>query len=294
MTIIVYNRIDAPIDLFIFGTMTPSNPRCLPLVISCLLGAVLPQAASATTLLVDFGMTAGHVQGSPTASPDANGVYWNNATSTTHGGAVAGGTGLSLANLVTTTNATTTISLAFSPDNGGPDATDQQWLSAGRANGGLIGSNPGLTIDGISIGVQTATEDYFFSEFGPATLTISGLNPNWVYDLSMFGTRNTTEVRITRYTVTDLNGTYMTTLQTSGTDLGGSGYHGNVSTIAGLDNLVPTAAGTLTLSIEGSGANPRFGYLGVLGISVPEPGSAMLIALSALGLISRRHRAGAR
>jgi hypothetical protein len=264
-------------------------------VASCLLAALSAQKASAiSTILIDFGMTSGHVQGSPTASPDTNGVYWNNATSTSHGAPIAGGTGLSLPNLVTTANSATTVSLAFSPDYGGADAVDQQWLSAGRANGGLIGSNPGLTIDGITIGIQTATEDYFFSEFGPATITISGLNPNWVYDLSMFGTRNTTEVRITTYTVTDLNGSHVTTLQTSGTDLGGTGYHGNVSTIAGLDNLVPTAGGTLTLSITGSGANPRFGYLGVLGISVPEPGSALLVCLSGLGLLSRRRRSASR
>lgn len=275
--------------------MTPPNPWRLPLVISCLLGSVLSQEASAiSTILVDFGMTAGHAQGSPTTSPDTNGVYWNNATSTAHGAPVAGGTGLSLSNLVTTANGATTVSLAFSPDNGGPDATDQQWLSAGRANGGLIGSNPGLTIDGMTIGVQTATEDYFFSEFGQSTLTISGLNPNWVYDLSMFGTRNVAEVRITTYTVTDLNGAHVTTLQTSGTDLGGVGYHGNRTTIAGLDNLVPTAGGTLTLTIEGSGVNPRFGYLGVLGITVPEPGSAMLVGLSGLGLLSRRRRSALR
>jgi hypothetical protein len=277
--------------LSIFGDMTLPNPWRLPLVASCLLGAVLaPEASALSTILIDFGMTSGHAQGSPTASPDTNGVYWNNATSTSHGAPIAGGTGLSLPNLVTTTNIATTVSLGFSPDNGTADATDQQWLSAGRANGGLIGSNPGLAIDGITVGVQTATEDYFFSEIGPATLTISGLNPNWIYDLSMFATRNTTEVRITTYTVTDLNGVHVTTLQTSGTDLGGAGYHGNRTTIAGLDGLVPTAAGTLTMTIEGSGANPRFGYLGVLGISVPEPGSALLVCLSGLGLISRRRR----
>lgn len=275
----------------IFGHMTLPNPWRLPVLVSCLLGPVLSQKASAiSTILIDFGMTSGHAQGSPTASPDTNGVYWNNATSTTHGGPVAGGTGLSLSNLVTTANTATTVSLAFSPDNGTADATDQQWLSAGRANGGLIGSNPGLTIDGITVGIQTATEDYFFSEFGPATITISGLNPNWIYDLSMFATRNTTEVRITTYTVTDLNGVHSTTLQTSGTDLGGAGYHGNTTTIAGLDNLVPTAGGTLTLTIEGTGANPRFSYLGVLGISVPEPGSALLVGLSAAGLLLRRRR----
>jgi hypothetical protein len=271
--------------------MTLPNPWRLSVAACCLLGAVLSQqATAATTILVDFGMTAGHVQGSPTSSPDTNGVYWNNATSTSHGAPIAGGTGLALNNLVTSTNTATTVSLALSPDNGGPDATDQQWLSAGRANGGLIGSNPALQIDGITVGLQTATEDYFFSEFGPATITISGLNPNWVYDLSMFGTRNTTEVRITRYTVTDLNGAHVTTLQTSGTDLGGAGYHGNVSSIASLASLVPTAGGTLTLTIEGSGANPRFGYIGVLGISVPEPGSALLVGLSGLGLLARRRR----
>jgi hypothetical protein len=274
--------------------MTLPNPRSLCILVPCLLVTLLsPKASATTTILVDLGLTTGHAQGSPTASPDTNGVYWNNATSTAHGAPVSGGTGLALNNLVTTGNASTTVSLAFTADNGGPDATDQQWLSAGRGNGGLIGSNPGLQIDGITIGLQTATEDYFFSEFGPATITISGLNPNWVYDLSMFGTRNTTEVRITTYTVTDLNGTHVTTLQTSGTDLGGTGYHGNVSTIAGLDNLVPTAGGTLTLSISGSGANPRFGYLGVLGISVPEPGSALMAGLGVIGLLARRRRSPA-
>ena len=274
-----------------FGGMTLPNPWCLPVAVSCLLGAVFaPQASAISTILVDFGLTAGHAEGSPTASPDVNGVYWNNATSSSHGAPIAGGTGLALNNLVTTGNAATTISLAFSPDNGTADATDQQWLSAGRGNGGLIGSNPNLKIDGITIGVQTATEDYFFSEFGPATITISGLNPNWIYDLSMFGTRNTTEVRITTYTVTDRNGTYQTTLQTSGTDIGGAGYNGNRTNIAGLDNLVPSLAGTLTFSISGSGANPRFGYLGVLGITVPEPSSALLVGLSGIALLTRRRR----
>ena len=279
----------------IFGHMTLPNPWRLPVLAACLLGTVIaPKASAVSTIVIDFGLTAGHVQGSPTASPDVNGVYWNNATSTSHGAPIAGGTGLALNNLVTTTNSATTVSLAFSPDNGTVDATDQQWLSAGRANGGLIGSNPGLVMDGITVGIQTATEDYFFSEFGPATITISGLNPNWIYDLSMFATRNTTEVRITTYTVTDLNGAHVTTLQTSGTDLGGAGYHGNVSTIAGLDNLSPTAAGTLSLTIEGTGANPRFSYLGVLGISVPEPGSALLVCLSGLGLLTRRRRSASR
>ncbi len=276
--------------------MTPKNPRLFPIVVSCAVGLALCHAASASTLLIDFGMTAAHVQGSPTGNPDANGVYWNNVTSTAHGAPIAGGTGLALANLVTTANTATTISLAFSPDNGGADATDQQWLSAGRANGGLIGSNPGLTIDGYSIGLASATEDYFFSELGPATLTISGLNPNWTYDLSMFATRNTTETRITVYTVTDLTGPHATQLQTSGTNLGGVGYNGNNSTIAGLDNLVPTAAGTLTMTIEGSGAFPRFSYIGVLGITetVPEPGSALLGGLGSLLLLSKRHRSGKR
>ncbi len=272
------------------------NPLRLPL--SLVFGAGLSLASvSANTILVDFGMTAGHAQGSPTSSPDANGVYWNNATSATHGGNISGGNiatspGQILANLVTTTNAATSVSLQFSTNTGsGSAATDQQWLSAGRANGGLLGSNSGLQIDGYTIGIQTATEDYFFAEWGPSTITISGLDVNSIYKLSMFATRENTQARTSHYIITDRNGTYERFLQTSGVGIGSGGYNGNNDTIVSVPDLVPNLDGTITFVLEGSGPNPQFGYIGVLGITqVPEPASALLAGLGGLMLLSRRSR----
>ena len=61
-------------------------------------------------------------------------------------------------------------------------------------------------------------------------------------------------------------------MQTSGTDLGGSGIHGNNSSIATLSGLVPNASGTIVLNVSNvhdTGIYPAnsFGYLGVLSIT---------------------------
>ncbi len=253
-----------------------------------LAGPATPAAFAATTILIDFGMTDGHAQGSPTASPDVNGVYWNNATSATHGGGISGGNiatspGQILANLVTTSNVATSVSLQFQ--------SSPNWLSAGRANGGLTGSNPGLEIDGHTIGIQTATEDYFFAENGPRTITISGLDADSIYILSAFATRENTQDRTSHYIITDRNGTYERFLQTSGVGIGSGGYNGNNNTIATVPDLVPNLDGTLTFTVEGFGPNPQFGYIAVLGITqVPEPASALFFGLGGLGLMVRRRR----
>jgi hypothetical protein len=251
------------------------NPLYTILAPALLLLAGFVPSASAADLLIDFGFTSGNpTHGNPTASPDTNGNYWNNVTSTGVATAIAGGTGLTLNNLISTTNVATGINLTLA----GP------WNSSGIDFGGLNQATPALG----NFGIQTATQDYYFTNT-PATVTISGLNPASTYNLSMFGSRNTTETRITQYTITDLTGNHLTTLQTSGTNLGGAGYNGNNSTIATLTAMQPNALGVLTLTVQPTVST--FSYLGVLGISeVPEASSSLLVCMGSLGLLAMRRR----
>ena len=173
---------------------------------SLLLGllAVTGGALRADTILIDFGIAdnpPNTANGAPTTSPDSNGNYWNNVTSTSVGFGIGGGSGLTLSNLVTTTNTSSAVGLALS--NG--------WKSSGIATGGLNQATPALGI----YGIQTATQDYYYLEAANGnttatqTITISNLDPLKYYDLTMFGSRNATAaplIRGTQYSVTDANG----------------------------------------------------------------------------------------
>ena len=243
----------------------PKTKTLSRLALSAALFAAFAGPLHAAKLLIDFGIAAGDPgNGAPTASPDSNGNYWNNVTSTAVANTITGGTGLTLSNLVTTTNTATSVGLALSSG----------WKSAGIVQGGLNQATPALG----DIGIQTATQDFYFVEgangntTGTQTVTINGLDPLKVYELQMLGTRNVAANRGTLYSVTDSGGVHATTLQTSGTDLGGSGYHGNNSSLATLSGLVPNASGTIVLNVSNvhdTGIYPAnaFGYLGVLSIS---------------------------
>lgn len=273
--------------------MKPIPHRLIPLVVALISGASACISSAATTFFVDFGIAAGNTSnGAPTANPTA-GKYWNNVTSTAVATNIAGGTGTTLNNLITTENVATTVSLTLGAG----------WRSSGIQHGGLNAAAPALG----DFNVLTATQDYYFVEAAngnsttTSTITLTGLNPLMTYNLSMFGTRNATGaplVRGTRYSVTDVNGPHSTVLQVSGPNIGGTGYNGNNSVIASLTGLVPSASGTLTLSVsnvqnEGIYTANQFGYLGILGISeVPEPGATALFGIGMAGMILRRRRQG--
>lgn len=208
-------------------------------------------AAPARVVRVDFGPSDG-TNGNVTASPDANGRYWNNMVS---GNVVANG--LSISNLVTTANAATTIGLTL---------TSTGWRSNGILNGGLLSPSAALLGE---LAVATATQDYFYVD-GPvgtaATLTISGLDPAKYYDLRMFGTRENVDVRRSTYTVTGANGAFSATLQTSGSNIGNGGtYNGNNNKTASVNGVRATGAGEIQLQV--SVAASTFAYLGILEIT---------------------------
>ncbi|SFO84808.1 Por secretion system C-terminal sorting domain-containing protein [Chitinophaga sp. YR627] len=197
------------------------------------------------TVYVDFGpndVTNGNI----TTSPDQNGNYWNNVTNIN--------TTAPQVNFVDKTNAATgaymTITTSF--------------LSNGIQNGGLLSPNAALLGD---LAIPTATQDYFYTT-GSSDLSIRGLDKTKGYVFNLFGTRNDPEKRVTTYALTGAT-FYNGTLQTSGTDLGGTGYNGNTKTIWTSDIIMPDDNGHINLTVtrtEGS-----FGYLGVMKMEQVTP-----------------------
>lgn len=225
------------------------------------LATLLASSLHARTLLVDFGpnnTTDGNVtpSGAPTINPgnggtnvaDANGNYWNNVVG-------AGGTGgpvaMSYLNLIDTTNAATGIGITLGPN----------WKSNGIQNGGLTAPDPAKLGN---FAIAQATQDYLFVDGGngkSAMLSINNLDPAKLYNLRLFGTRNTADIRKTTYTVHAGNGVFNTVLQSSGADLV-SATDGNDSTIASLNGLQTDSTGQLTLRVTATEGG--FAYLGIL------------------------------
>lgn len=221
-----------------------------------------PVHLPSSAVLIDFSRDDGS-NGHDTVSPDARGIYWNNLATTT-------GTapqGLSVQNLVTANNTSTTLGLTILSAN---------FQNNGRNNGGLLSPPYGLLGD---LAIGTATEDYFFLNDGTSgitgTMAITGLDPAQKYDLSMFATRNTdvSTTRTTMYSVTDVNGLHSINLQTSGPGAGSTNYpYGNDGNVVSLRGLVPNESGELDLSV--SEVNGLFAYIGILEI-VPSAQSSL-------------------
>ncbi|WP_243349315.1 GDSL-type esterase/lipase family protein [Parabacteroides sp. FAFU027] len=176
---------------------------------------------------VDFGpndVTNGNI----TTSPDVNGNYWNNLTDNTVAGNIA---------IVNSTNAATGFRLLVT----------KAMSKNGILSGGLTA--PGTTLLG-EYAIATATQDYFFTTNAstPGAFKLTGLNPSKAYKFYIFGSRNTTEPRIAKYTLTGINSA-IGNLQTSGTNLGGTGYNGNNSTVYASDLIYPNASGEITLDL---------------------------------------------
>lgn len=189
---------------------------------------------------IDFGPND-TVNGNITVNPDSNGSFWNNVFNP-----FATGTKFSLFN---TSNASTSYEL---------EVTNQLGAN-GILNGALLSPDP-LLLENYAI--NTATEDYFFTDnFG--SITLSSLNTDYGYRFKIFASRNSTENRESLYTFEGLN-TSSEILQTSGLDLGGSGYHGNTSSIYNSEIIFPDCNGEIKLTITKN--TNSFAYINLLEI----------------------------
>ncbi|WP_217603618.1 RICIN domain-containing protein [Chitinophaga sp. GbtcB8] len=211
----------------------------LYLLILCL-GPVDTHAQTLRTFYVDFGPNDVS-NGNITTSPDVNGNYWNNVTNTSTTAAPV----YLLTNRNVSSGAFINITAGFS--------------SNGINNGGLLAPNAALLKD---LAINTATQDYFHTE-NTAAFVIKGLDVSKGYIFNFFATRNDPEVRKSNYTLAGKT-TYSATLQTSGTNLGGTGYNGNNSTILVTGTIAPDAKGQIAITLKRElGA---FGYIGALKI----------------------------
>lgn len=216
--------------------------------------------------------------------PDSYGLYWNNAWTNT---ATAGGPTPPnpVVNLVTSTNKETGIVLTFS----------RGWESNGFRNGGLMTPDPALLGNFAS---TNATGDYFFinkpftdGQEGIASMTFFDLDPTLTYNLKIFATRAENQVRVTEYTIVDINGLHTVLLQTSGAGIGAGGYNGNNNKFAEFSEIVPDEDGTLTLTVRV--AESDFAYIGALELTaVPEPSTTLLLLAAGTGawIVYRRRR----
>jgi uncharacterized protein YjdB len=182
-----------------------------------------PNIVPAKQAFIDFGpndVTNGNI----TLSPDVNGNYWNNAMNEVSGTTTA---------LVDNTNAATGFSLVIGAG----------MSKNGILNGGLLAPNMSYLGD---FAIATATQDYFFGSVG--SLKLTGLNPARGYKFKIFGSRDNTEVRTSQFVFTGKN-TMTGTLQTSGTNVGGTGINRNVSNILSSDVITPSDNGEVTIAV---------------------------------------------
>ena len=209
-----------------------------------------------TGVLIDFGpndITNGNI----TINPDSNGNYWNNAVQETP----TADTLFLVDNANMPTNFYMTVLSAFGKN--------------GILNGGLLNPDPVLLGD---FAIPTATQDYFFSTTS-GSIEIGGLDISKAYVFRFFGTRDSPSDRITKYRLTG-SSIDSITLQTSGVDLGGPGYNGNIQTIAVTNQVRPDANGKIKINL--SVVTGGFCYLGEMKMEeveviIPVESTGMLI-----------------
>lgn len=200
-------------------------------------------------VLIDLG-PSNDDDGRATTSPDVNGNYWNSWRPLPGNMPITIGETFPEA-IIDITNKPTPFLLEMT----------NSFDSNGRVNGGLLSPDAALLGD---FAIPTATEDYWFESVDGGALRISGLDPARFYDVRMFGSRESTSTRTTRYTVVDAYGSQFVDLQTSGKGIGTDGYDGNNDKIVGFANLVPTIDGEIHLDV--SIVEGGYAYLGILEI----------------------------
>lgn len=210
-------------------------------------------------LLLDLGPSNAE-DGAHTASPDANGNHWSNWHDVDGEAEILAGEHLGA--LVTAGGEPSSIDLVITG----------QWSSNGILNGGLL--NPSAALLG-HLAIPTATQDYTFTDnsVSPAGFQLTGLTPGLSYDLRLFGTRESAETRITRYTVIGAS-ERSRLLQTSGVGIGGGGaYNGNDDRVATFRRVVPDEYGQVFVEVERTAG--AFAYLGVVELVVRRPRSVL-------------------
>lgn len=197
----------------------------------------------AQVILVDFGSSATPTTTGP--SPDDPANAWNNVTD-----AIGTAVGAQLRNLVTTENVATGVSLVILTRFGGANT-----------NGTL--ASPLFPADATRDSLFGNTETFNGLANVFPSFKLTGLDPMRTYDFTFYASRlGVTDNRETGYTVTGFNSGFIALNAAA-----------NVDKSVTLTDMVPTAAGEITISLAPTAANNNanhFTYLGVLKIE-PTP-----------------------
>lgn len=217
----------------------------------------LASVACAQTIYIDFGSTAA-------------GPGWNSIGSS--------GTAYTVSNLVDSTNAVTSISMAI---NGGFGST-----GAGVASG--VAAFTSTASGQTHVFVGGAVGDYLAGTTS-GEVTFSGLDADKTYTLEFFSSRASAGAgRTTQFTVSNSGTTSDSVVTLNAGD--------NVSNTAFVTGFTPSASGELKVSLTAIAPTNGFYYLNALALTaetaaIPEPSSfAALAGLGALGMVGLRRR----
>ncbi|WP_445750079.1 T9SS type A sorting domain-containing protein [Polaribacter sp.] len=222
-----WGHIQNQIGTVVTGTIPYNLKEQLRLGNSC--SGIAP-SSSDSTFLVNFGSE-------PITNPDINSNHWTNVQVKT-----------------------TVYDLI---DKGGTGRYQITATGSFTANNNSAFINPDANILG-DMAIASATKSYLFlSGTGTGTITISGLETNRLHKLSIFGSRNTTSTRETRYTVNGLN-TESGVLQTSGVGIATNPTLNTNDDEFYVVNAFPNAQGEITIDVEI--VSGGFGYINMLKI----------------------------
>ena len=183
----------------------------------------------------DFGETNNGTRGHQTSGNDVNGNRWNNISS-----------GSSASNVIPA-NKTTGIRNSENTSTGARFTVVDQTYT----NGIDAGGNNSPSADELGdLAIQTATEDYVFIDNADArSFKLARLSTDHCYRFFFYGSRNHTDNRATRYTVKGQR-TWTGGQTTSGSDIGGEGYHGNRQNILASDYIYPDKSGNIVITMQ--------------------------------------------
>ena len=183
----------------------------------------------------DFGETSNSTRGHQTSGTDANGNRWNNITS-----------GSSSSNAITANKVVTVR-------NSGGTSAGMRFTVVEKTytNGVDAGGNNSPSADDLGdLAIQTATEDYVFIDNGDVrSFKLTKLKTDHCYRFYIYGSRNHTDNRATLYTFQGQH-TWTGGQTTSGSEIGGEGYNGNLRNILQTDYIYPDKDGNIVITYQ--------------------------------------------
>lgn len=183
----------------------------------------------------DFGETSNSSRGRQTTGTDTNGNRWNNITSGTS------------SSYEISANKTITVRNNAGTSTGARFTVVEKTFTNGINAGG--NNSPSADYLG-DLAIQTATEDYVFIDNGDVrSFKLTKLKTDHCYRFFIYGSRNTDSNRATLYTFKGQQ-TWTGGQTTSGSDIGGEGYHGNLRNILQTDYIYPDKAGNIVITYQ--------------------------------------------